>query len=354
MLTFYYATTSCTPNHNPTYQLFRTLWNNAYPAQFGPYESKETRFVPALPVHHLVPVCPGAPTLVEYEAYLAKKLHGEIGAMAFYTDCDGIWPCENSRHGCGFTGAFGKTGVRWSILGKRQFVKRIATVCRQMVRGGERAYWMTHAHSKLVPPVHCFADFFWPGEEYTHRLYGNEWYYIKDMPEEDYRVQLSGHPSGLVHVFLPEFARGTKNPDDTKQPQPSQSLLAMCAVNDINTSASYMHLPSMEEWWSLRRRLEFNRAEFTAYWRENCPVRAMSERTLASIYRWPDRVVVAIANRLPDDADVIVSVDLDDLGLANRDITAIDERTGKPAQFSNGHLVVPVKGRNYTFISLNR
>ncbi|MBC8871233.1 MAG: hypothetical protein H8E44_17540 [Planctomycetes bacterium] len=352
ILTFYYATTSCTPNHNPAYKLFKTLWNDPYPAQFGPYGGKETGFMPATPTHHLVPVCPGAPTLVEYEVWLAKKLHEQVGAAAFYTDCDGIWPCENSRHGCGFTDAFGRTGVSWSILGKRHFAKRMATLCRQIRRDGDRGYWMTHAHSKLVPPVHCFADFFWPGEEYTHRLYGNRWYYIDDMPEADYRVQLSGDSSGLVHIFLPEFKRGTKDPTDVDQPQPTASLLAMCAVNDVNTSASYMHLPSMGEWWGIRKKLGLNEAEFIAYWREDCPVQATGAGELASVYKWPRRAAVAVANRLPGDADVTVRIGLDELGFGSRPVMATDARTGKTVDVSKDRFTVPVRGRDYTFVSL--
>ena len=349
VLTFYYATTSCTPNHNPMYKLFRILWNDPYPAQFGPYQNKETRFRPAAPVHHLVPVCPGAPTLVEYEVWLAKRLAEQVGARGFYTDCDGIWPCENRLHGCGFTDAFGKTGVSYTILNKRAFAKRVATLCRQIE---PRGYWMTHCHSKLVPPVHCFADYFWPGEEYTHRLYGNKWYYMDTMDEVDYRAQLSCLQSGLVHVFLPEFKRGTKDPRDIEQPQPSESLLAMCAVNDVNVSAAYMHTPTMSKWWGLRKKLGLKDAAFIAYWRPSCPVKALTRRALASIYRWPGRAVVAVANRLPKDTTVRARVDLDALGLAGKRVIAIDERTGKRLAMAGGTFSVKINGRNFTFVSL--
>ncbi len=352
ILPFYYSTTSCTPSHNPVYNLFRAMWNDPYAAQFGPCESKETPLVPATPVHHLVPVCPGAPTFVEYEVWLAKRLYEQTGATAFYTDTDDLWQCDNSRHGGGVTDAFGKTGVTGGILKKREFAKRMATLCRQIRRGGKNAYWMTHCHSKLVPPVHCFADFLWPGEEYTHWLYGNPWYYIHDMPEVDYRVQLSGKSSGLVHVFLPEFQRGSRNPSELDQPQPTESLLAMCAINDVNTSAAYMHAPSMEEWWGIRKRLRFNEAEFVAYWREGCPVRATTDGAFASAYRWPGRAAVAVANRLPQGQNVSIHVDLERLGLKGQTMTATDERSGKTVSIEDGRLVVPVKGRNYTLVSL--
>ena len=213
---------------------------------------------------------------------------------------------------------------------------------------------MTHAHSKLVPPVHCFADFFWPGEEYTHRLYGNKWYYVNDMPEVDYRVQLSGRSSGLVHIFLPEFKRGTRDPGDVDQPQPTESLLAMCAVNDVNTSASYLHLPNVEEWWGIRKKLELNQAQFVGYWQEDCPVRTVTEGAIASLYKWPGRFVVPVANRSENDTQVAVELNLQQLGLTGTEILATDERSGAPLTVKNGRFTVPVKARNFTFVNLQQ
>ncbi|MBM4094969.1 MAG: hypothetical protein FJ276_37000 [Planctomycetes bacterium] len=349
---YYYATTSCTPNNSPMYALFRKLWDDPFPAQFGPSENPESRLRPATTPYFLVPVCPGAPTFVEYQLWLAKNMAEQIGARGFYTDTDDVWPCDNRRHGCGFTDVFGKSGVTWTILNKREFSKRVAALMRSL--GGERGrgYWLTHAHSKLTPPVHCFADAFYPGEEYTHRLYNNKWYYIADMPEVDYRVQLSPLASGMVQAFLPEFWRGSKDEQDVKVPGPTESLLAMCAVNDVLCTAAYMNRSSMEEWWGLRKRLAFNDAKFTAYWRPNCPVKTPSPEARASVYTWPGRAAIAIANRQPQDAEVAVEVDLKAFGLSSNAVTAVDERTGNRLALTNGRFTVPVKARNYTFVSL--
>jgi len=297
-----------------------------------------------------VPVCPGDPSFMDYMLWSARNLNETAGVMGFYTDTDGIWTCENTQHGHGFTDAFGKTGVTWTLLSKRDFSKRMATMVRELGRAGDRGYWMTHCYSKLVPPVHCFADFFWPGEEYTHRLYGNKWFYMDTMDELDYRVQLTNNTSGLVHVLLPEFQRGTKDPTDIEHPQPTESLLAMCAVNDVNTSGSYMHKPTMSAWWGLRGRLGLNEADFTAYWREDCPVKAAGD-ALASLYLWPDRAAVAIANTSPDEAQVTVEVNLDALGLGG-EIAGVDERTGAQLPVQGGRFTATVPGHSYTFVSL--
>ncbi len=351
---YYYACTSCTPDISPVYRFLRMLWTDPYPAQFGPQQTVESRLQFASPPYYLAPVCPGSPTFVEYELWLAKRLADQIGARGFYTDTDDLWQCDNRRHGCGFTDVFGKSGVTWGILNKRQFAKRMAALMRSL--GGEkgRGYWLTHAHSKLTPPFHCFADAFYPGEEYTHRVYGNKWWYIADMPEADYRVQLSPLASGMVHAFLPEFMRGTKDEQDIKVPGPTESLLAMCAVNDVNCTAAYMHGPSMEEWWGLRERLGVKNAAFSAYWRPDCPVKVVSpEEGRAGVYTWQKKrgAVVPVANRRPEDAEIVVKVDLKALGLS-ASVAAVDERTGKRLALRDGQFSVPVKGRNYTYVSL--
>jgi hypothetical protein len=71
----------------------------------------------------------------------------------------------------------------------------------------------------------------------------------------------------------------------------------MCAVNDVLCTAAYMNRQSMEEWWALRQRLGLTDAAFTAYWRPNCPVKTQMPEARASVYSWPGRAAIAIANR---------------------------------------------------------
>jgi hypothetical protein len=105
-------------------------------------------------------------------------------------------------------------------------------------------------------------------------------------------------------------------------------------------------------------------ATFTAYWRPNCPVKVMTpEEARASVYTWGDaalkavksrvpfRAAIPVANRLPEDAEVTIQVDLRALGLSTS-VAAVDERTGKRLAIKNGQFTVRVKGRNYTYVSL--
>jgi hypothetical protein len=347
----YYGVTSCTPDHNPTYDLYQKLWASNYAASYGSNKQNETKFRGAWVPYRLAPVCPGSPTFQDYTLFHADKMLRQAGVPGLYTDTDEVICCDNGYHGDGFTDVFGKTGVTYTFLSKRRFAKRMAAIMRSVSR--ERRWWQTHAHAKLVPPVHCWADFWLPGEENTHYLYGNKWFYIDTLDDVAWRVEYHGKSSGLVHTFLPEFIRGTKVKADADGPQPTDSLLAMCAVTDVNATGGYLNVEAIGEFWDLRHRLEIIYADFIGYWEDDCPVKATTERALASVYKSENIISIPVTNRLPKPANVTVEVDMKALGLGPN-ATGRDERTGKPVAIRNGSFTVPVKDRNYTFVSVRR
>ena len=90
-------------------------------------------------------------------------------------------------------------------------------------------------------------------------------------------------------------------------------------------------------------------------WRHHVPIAVMLSLLLAegllSVAK-RGRAAVAVANRLPEPANVQVDLDLAALGLANKRIIARDERSEKTLALKNGRFTAPVQGRNYTFVSL--
>src|SRR5262249_34514739 len=139
-----------------------------------------------IPEHRLTGVCPAAASFQAHMLHDAAELL-KNGVIGLYTDTDEVFADDNPRHGCGYLDAFGKPGASWSILAKRSFGKRLAALLRQA--GGTRRYWMTNAHTRLVPPVQGFADFWWPGEELTGALGRNPWLYTDVVDDEAWRVE---------------------------------------------------------------------------------------------------------------------------------------------------------------------
>ncbi len=348
---FYYGVTSCTPNRNPTYDLFRKLWDSPYPASFGPYTYRKNPYQDPHPPYRQAAVSPASPTFQDMMLYYADEMLREIGAAGLYTDTDGVWACDNEYIGSKFTDAFGRTGVTYTILSKRRFAKRLAAIVRTV--GGERRYWMTHAHAKLVPPVHAWADFWLPGEELTHRLYGDKWFYMDTLDETYFRQEFRGRTSGLAHVILPEFIRGTKDKADGKGPQPTESLLAMCAVTDVTTTGAYLNSDALGVYWTLRHDLGIVDSDFVGYWQAGCPVRTTTDGARVSLYTTERAYILAVANRLPRDNEISLELDLESLALNDKP-PARDARTGERLACSAGRIAVRVPRRNYTFVGIDR
>jgi hypothetical protein len=346
---FYFGTTGATPDVDPAFRLFEPLWRSAWSVSYPMKAESATKARDALPAHRLAAVCPGDPSFQDRMLYDAKDLLESIRAIGLYTDTDEVFADDNERHGCGFEDAFGKRGVTWTILKKRRFAKQLAALLRNV--GDERHYWMSHAHSRLVPPVHGFADFFYPGEELTGALGRDPWFYVDGLDEAAWRVEYRGEGSGIVHVFLPEFLRGSGRREHIEQAQPTESMLAMAAVNDVNVSSAWASPEPVGVYWGLRDRLGLVNAAFIGHWRSDCPVRSLAPEGRASLYHTRKGPVLVVANRAPAQRDIDVEVKTDLVGFAGP-FRARDERSGRALLVEGDRIQVPLDARTYTYVSL--
>lgn len=115
------------------------------------------------------------------------------------------------------------------------------------------------------------------------------------------------------------------------------------------------HDDSMAELWELKARTGINRddAGFRAYWRPDCPVKAMSDNARASVYVLKDGgFATVVANLSPQPQEVTVAIDRKALGLQVPNSTAVDARTLQPVLLAADRFTVPVKAYNYTVVSI--
>jgi hypothetical protein len=346
---FYFGTTGATPDIDPTFRLFEPFWRSAWSVSYPMKAEPDSTARDALPAHRLAAVCPGDSSFQDRMLHDAEQLLKSIHALGLYTDTDEVFADDNELHGCGFEDAFGKRGVTWTILKKRRFAKQLAALLRNV--GGERRYWMSHAHARLVPPVHGFADFFYPGEELTGALARDPWFYVSGLDETAWRAEYRGESSGIVHVFLPEFLRGSGKREHIEQAQPTESMLSMAAVNDVNVSAAWTNPEAVGVHWGLRARLGLVNATFVGYWRADCPVRALDAEGRASLYHTRKGPVLVVANRAAAARPLAVSVKPGALGL-DGSFRARDERSGRLLEVEGERITVPLDGRTYTYVSL--
>ncbi|MBT4814247.1 MAG: hypothetical protein HON70_01030 [Lentisphaerae bacterium] len=351
---FIYGGALCTPNKNPTFDFFKPLWINPFGGGFFNQRRKPHPLKPEGDTfaYDLIRVSQ-ASSYTDYLMWQAENLARNYGASCFYTDMDRFAPDANRLHGCGYTDAFGKSGATYHVVERRAFYKRLTTIARNAPEGP--GLYMAHAHDNLVLPYHGFADLFFPGEQYTHQLYKKPFFYLEELDPVAWRVELGSKSSGVNHVFLPEFVRGSGDPMHRKIPGPTESLLAMTCTHDLVTSAAYCHDPTVEEYWGIQIRtgLDQDNTRFVGYWEDGCPVSTTGKATRASVYLPEGKpVVIAVANTGPEMTTTKLTIDRKALGLGDGPVAATDERSSRTLVWQDGLLLCPVEGRNYTFVSL--
>jgi hypothetical protein len=204
-------------------------------------------------------------------------------------------------------------------------------------------------------PYHAFNDYFYPGEQFSHNLYKNDWFYVNDLDEEAWRCELDSRASGISHVFLPQFIRGSKKKSDEQRTDLADSLQTIGLLNDVVISGSYCNQGAVEKYWAMRKASGITEpgVKSICYWEKGCPVKAIGERAHASVYIKSKGVAVGVGNYLGKDQTVKVKVDLAKLGLTNKS-KVTDLSSGKVLKMTNGTFSVPLKSRNYTIVTMEK
>ncbi len=356
--TFLYVGACSTPDSNPEFDFFQKKWSNPFGGTFYNMTTPKRPFNPgSQKTYTLQPVSQNS-SYTDYVMWYANKALDQLPTANIYTDMDRLHPDKNQYHNSGYRNdAFGRSGVTYDILNRRGYYKRLLTICRSHKNfDGSYGQRWNHAHDALVLPYHAFNDYFYPGEQFSHNLYKNDWFYVNDLDPKAWRYELGNRTSGLSHVFLPQFIRGSKKKSDEKRPELADSLFTIGLLNDIVISGSYCNRGAAEEYWALRKKAGITDPGVTSicYWEKGCPVKAEGKRAYATVYKTAAGVAIGIGNYLDKPQEVKVTVDLAKLGLAGKKLTVTDLRSGKILKLSNGAFTVPVKSRNYTIVTITR
>ncbi|MBQ9501590.1 MAG: hypothetical protein IJU70_05490 [Lentisphaeria bacterium] len=220
-----------------------------------------------------------------------------------YFDLSMVHYCENEKHGCAGTDAFGRKFISSDALGLRNFFMRCYKTCHKY--GGDM---MIHCHTAFVPMTHI-CDFFAPGENTCNVCKNNFYYgYCEDIPLIEYRTNYNQYRSGVSYQFILQNGRAaglTPTMKKEKQlsltsPEVAVHALTPMVVHDISTWGHYVHKPTINKLWKIKGRIQANKARFHGYW-ENRGVKTSAPRTYASWYEWtqsdaPYKCVIAAGN----------------------------------------------------------
>jgi hypothetical protein len=188
--------------------------------------------------------------------------------------------------------------------------------------------------SQFILPVHAFADLWIPGGQYGAKLVGHwEHYYSRELPRDDYLVEMNPFTHGVHITFLPEHSRvadlsGDKDfarwINDSNTAWAAEQVLAMTLPHDIQTTVCHVYAPRITKAAEIYRRHGIAlrgddprpEAVFTGYW-DAPKIVPGDPKMLLSYYQRPESpgVLAVLTNPELDDRTVKLAIDTAALGL---------------------------------------
>ena len=178
----------------------------------------------------------------------------------------------------------------------REIMKRVARVMHRVNPGS--GYLNFHSgntgHKYGISPMNGYMEHL----PYINELFFGELYDYQDSSPDYWLVEISGIPFGLTGEML----------DFTPQHPGNQWRAMLYGMDGRNA-------PSKHEMWAFWDRFGIQETEMIGYWAEDCPVRTGREDVLATVYRKPDKSLIALAGWAAEDVKVELSIDWQALGL---------------------------------------
>jgi len=277
-----YTCTQCTANASPEYLFFREEWNQPYGAAFSGYKR-----VPDDAPYSMTPVCPRS-SFADFLVWCVREnLRNDWGG-GVYTDIDGAKPCDNARHGCGFTDAFGRSGRTWPLYAHRGVSRRIYGACRDAGKT-----YASHAHSRWFSVFNAFNDGWAPGEQFSSVVMKNPYFYMDEMSDRVWRSEFCSWTSGVSTFLLPQIGRlGDKS--TREQRGPSESCFAAAMAYGVPLWAS-LNKSVIEEVWQAQIEFGMKNVRFVPFWKQR-DLSCSNPELRVSLWKKPGRWLVIVAN----------------------------------------------------------
>lgn len=280
--TLSYTCAQCTANISPEFRFFAAEWHQPYGATFAGYKR-----VGDDEPYNMVGVCPRS-SFADFLVWcVAEHLRHDWGG-GIYTDIDGAIPCDNVRHGCGFTDAFGRTGRTWPLYAHRALSRRIYEVCHDYGK-----LYFSHAHSNWYSLFNAFNDGWAPGEQYSSAVMNDPYFYMAQMPDRVWRSEFYSPTTGVATYLLPQIGR-LGDPRVAEDRGPAESCFAAALVYGVPLWAS-LNRQVVEEVWAAQIAFGMESVVFEPFWRQT-QVRCSNPQVRVSLYRKPGAWLVAVAN----------------------------------------------------------
>ena len=292
-----YGLANALTEENPYVQYFRKYWAiprgavclmpHHYPVGNGKYKVER---------HALLLFCNRTSFqdyLINNQQTLYKHPYGDRIAEIYYDHC-GSSECRSESHNCFFKDKFGREIYPNEMLSKRKLIERTVALAhrngRTVMCHGQRAFY----------PFQCgMADYWFPGEQHTVAVKRNIWCYTDEVPDEIYQSEYNRDILGIGVVILPAVGYHADKKLAYRTPEPTEAMLSMLALNDIESSNFYSNSNVMVKFWDIMEKYKVNSPETVCYlYNKNNGIASSNPAVRVTYYKCPDnRYLLILSNR---------------------------------------------------------
>ncbi len=126
-------------------------------------------------------------------------------------------PCNNAKHGCGYTGKDAKLHNTLPIWRTRELIKNLYRLVKSQDPPGILA---AHTSGSILLPALSLVDFYIDAEHLLPYRIGSEYF-----SEDVMRAEMSGHNFGIPSAQIPNLPTGPGTPDEERERGRTISLL---------------------------------------------------------------------------------------------------------------------------------
>jgi len=261
--------------------------------------------------HYFLDAC-GASGFADYLAAGTQWLLDGLGFHGCYTDGNArCYRCSNTHHGCGYRDGGGMLRATWPVFATREYLKRMYKIIHARHDNG---YLVNHVSYDMFIPTMSFTDVYYTGE---HEHY-------EDLVK--CRVRWQAKPWGIWPI-LPGGDSHSYEPLHM-----TYGLLHATSVWPMGVLGRNDMLRKTVNLWQTYDRFRYREAEWIPYYRAEeagLALAADRDRVKVSLYRHPEKRVLAIVGNLADEA-VTTSVRFDSAKLGWQPKEAENALSGRP------------------------
>jgi len=261
--------------------------------------------------------------------------------MIYYDLC-GSRLCSNPLHGCGFRDKFGRTISTYSLLAKRELIKRTVRLCHRHGR-----VVMLHSQRNFFPMLSALGDYWFPGEQHGGMLRRNPYGYTDELPDILYRTEYNRRILGTGVLFLPSL--GYAKREYFKVPEYTEAMLSMLLPHDIETSKSWAAGGVMYRLWDALEKYRFGAPSVKVHrFFEQTVVTSTNPNVRVTWYECPERrKLVVLANKTPKPQSAIIDLS----ALAAGDFPVRAEYSDRELVARKGKLAITCPARGFRILA---